>query len=521
VRSVRSVYNEARPWLASGFLVILVAAATVGCGASTAQVQWNLRFATAGGRGLLVLKTQDVAVAERVTLTLCGQPRTELLAESEAPEGEDKAKVHQSWRAVFPLTPTVERCLAAQPKLTVAIEGAPPPAGKPQPLALDEWSAQKLYERVQAREIEDLTQQTAAAKEQDYGAYVRALEAWMRAHPGSLATEQARKEVERARGEVENERREAEEKARAAAAAAAAEEARQRRIRDGVKAAEAAVAAADHKAARAALQGVKELLQTEAEQTSYRQVETALVRLERLAEIRARFAPRLVPKPRKLFAARRIVAHDSPDPHGGEGLVLDEGDAIWAVAGAAHKMVGFVREERADLGALLARGGRLEDVEGWVEAGALTPKDKWKDRRRAREDEDRSLYAGRSEADRADLKRLAAAGKVLSPRVQLGLLRKGYAAAETRRLALLLDTAIRAAADANDPRMPAICAGLGDVVRAQRLADCAAAARSGAADDNVAAIARDFGENAAGFASTFSLADEATARLIMGLSAAP
>ena len=68
--------------------------------------------------------------------------------------------------------------------------------------------------------------------------------------------------------------------------------------------------------------------------------------------------------------------------------------------------------------------------------------------------------------------------------------------------------------------MPAICAGLAEVVRTRGLADCVAAAARGAADENVAAIARDFGHNSAGFASTFGLAREELAKLIMALAVA-
>jgi hypothetical protein len=481
------------------------------------QVQWNLRFATAGGRGLLVLRTRDISVAERVTMTLCGQPRTELLTEA-AGTSEDPRR---EWRAAFPLTPALERCLSAERKVKVAIEGAPGAAGTPQPLPMDEWSAERIYERVHARELEDLTRETAAAKEQDTAAYLRVLEDWMRRHPDSVALEQARKEAARARAELEADRREAEEKARAAAAAQKAEEEREARVRDGVKEADTALAGADARRARAALDRIKDSLKTDAEKADYRRVQAAVTRLERLGEIRARYSPKLVPRPRKLFASRRAPVRDLPDTQAGEEtLALEEGDVVWALAGAGRSMVGIVREDRADLGALLGRGVRLEDVEGWVEAAALTPKDRWADRRRARAEEERGLLAGRSEADRADLRRLAAAGKVVSPKVQLGLLRQGHDAAETRRLALLLEAAIRAAQNGDDPRMPAICAGLAEVVRARKLKDCAAAAALGATDDNVAAVARDFGENAAGFASTFGLANEAIARAIMAIAVA-
>jgi hypothetical protein len=502
---------------ASRVLLLLTLVAGAGCGAaSPTQVQWSVRFATEGGRGILVLRTKDVSVAERVTMTLCGQPRTELLTEADSATAG-----RRDWRAVFPLTPTVERCLASERKVSVAVEGAPPPAGRPQPLPLDEWSAERLYERVHARELEDLTRATAAAKEQDAAAYLRALEDWMRRHGDSVALEQARKEAARARAELEAERREAEEKARAAAASQRAEEDRQSRVRDALKEADAAVAAADARRARAAIDRAKDSLQSEDEKTEYARVRAGVVRLERLADIRARYAPKLVPRPRKLFAARRAAILDVPDASSGdETLALEEGDVVWALAGVGRNMVGIVREERADLGALLGRGVRLEDVEGWVDAAALTPTDKWQARRLARQEEERALLAGRSEGDRADFKRLVAAGRVVSPRVQLGLLRKGRAAAETRRLAVLLDKAIRAAASANDPRMPAICAGLSEVVRAQRLKDCAAAAARGAADENVAAIARDFGGNAAGFAATFGLPSEDLARTIMALATA-
>jgi hypothetical protein len=479
-------------------------------------LRWNVRFATAGGRGMLVLHTRDIKVAERVTLKYCSQERTELLSEAEAGTRE-----LPSWRAVFPLTPILEACLAQARKVEVTLEGARPGQAGTQSLPLDDWSAERIYERVHARELGELERATVGVKEQDSEKYLAALQEWIRQHPRSPAVEQARKEVERVRAELETERKEAQEKAKLEAARRRAEEERRGKVQRGLADAAASLQAGDHAKAVAALDRIASSLEGDAEQDSARQLRGQVQRLRRLADLRARYAPRLVPKPRKLYAQKRLVLHDLPDPKATGTVELEEGDEVWAVAGAARAMVGVVRASTKDLATLLAAGPKLEHVEGWIEAAALTPNDRWTAARRVREDDERTLHQGRSEADRADLRRLATAGKVVSPKVQLGLLRKGYEVAETRRLALLLDGAIRAAENPDDPRMPAICAGLAEVVKARRLADCAAAARLGAIDESVTAIARDFGDNSAGFASTFGIAKQSVAKVVMAVALAP
>ncbi|MBI5477911.1 MAG: hypothetical protein HY906_03585 [Deltaproteobacteria bacterium] len=487
-----------------------------GCGSAAPALRWNVRFATAGGRGMLVLHTRDIKVAERVTLKFCSQERTELLTEAETTTREQP-----SWRAVFPLTPALEACLAHERKLEVTLETTRPGQAATQSLPLDDWSAERIYERVHVRELGELERATAGVKEQDSEKYLAALEDWIRRHPRSPAVEQARKEVARVRAELENERKEAEEKAKAEAARRRAEEDRRVKVQRGLADATAALQVGDHAKAVAALDRVEGLARGDAEQDAARRLRGQLQRVRRLADLRAKYAPRLVPKPRKLYAQKRIVLRELPDPKATGTLELEEGDEVWALAGAARAMVGVARASRTDLATLLAAGPTLDHVEGWVEGALLTPKDRWTAARRARQDEERTLFQGRPESDRADLRRLAAAGKVVSPKVQLGLLRKGYEPAETRRLALLLDVVIRAAENADDPRMPAICAGLAEVVKARTLADCAAAARLGASDESVAAIARDFGANSAGFASTFGIAKESVAKVIMAIAVAP
>ena len=496
------------------FVVLILLGA--GCGGAAPPLRWNLRFATAGGRGLLVLHTRDVHVAERVTLRFCNQERTELLAEGESGTGEPR-----SFRAVFPLTPPLEACLSQEGKVSAALETTRPGAAAPQTIPLDEWSAQRIYERVHVRELTELERATAGVKEQDSEKYLAALDEWIRKHPRSPAVEQARKEAARVRGELETERKETAEKARAEAARRRAEEERRVKVQRGLADASAALQVSDTTRAAAALSQIESSVVGDAEQEALRRLHGQIQRLRRLADLRARYAPKLVPKPRKLYVQRRIVLRDVPDPKAPATLELEEGDELWALAGAARAMVGVARSSSIDLATLLAAGPKLEHVEGWVEAAALTPKDRWAEVRRSREQELRALLEGRPAADHADLRRLVAAGKVVSPKVQLGLLRKGYEPAETRRVALLLDVAIRAAANPDDPRMPAVCAGLAEVVRARRLADCATAARLGAADDSVAAIVRDFGQNAAGFAATFGIAQERLAKLVMAVALAP
>jgi len=488
---------------------------SAGCGGA-AQIRWNLRFATAGGRGLLVLHTRDVEVAERVTMKMCELERTELLAESENSKTDER-----DFRAVFPLTPRHEACLSREGKVHVALDPTRPGGAAPQQLKLDEWSAQRIYERVQERALGDLDRATTTAKQLDPEKYLVALDEWIRTHPRSLALEQARKEAARVRAELEAERRAAAEKARAEAARRRAEENRRAYVVRAFELVNTALQAGDAARAGSLLDEVTRSLAGDAEQNAARGLRARLHRLRQLAEVRARFAPKLAPRPRKLYLQRRVFLHELPDPKSPTTVELEEGDEVWALAGAPRAMVGIARVAGLDLATILAGGVKLEQVEGWVEAGALTPKDRWAESRHQREERERTLFAGRSAADRADLKRLLGAGPVVSPNVQLGLLRRGYAAAETRRLALLLDAAIRAAADPSDPRMPSICSGLARVVRQRGLSDCAAAARAGASDENVAAIARDFGRNTAGFASTFSLAREDLARLIMTLATAP
>jgi hypothetical protein len=495
---------------------VLLCALGAGCGGAAPALRWNLRFATAGGRGLLVLHTRDIKVAERVKLKYCSQESTELLSEAEAASGEGP-----TWRAVFPLTPTLEACLAHERKVEVALEAPRPGQPAAQSLPLDDWSAERIYERVHVRELGDLERATAGVKEQDPEKYIVALEGWIRQHPRSPAVEQARKELTRARGELENDRREAEAKAKAAAARKRAEEERREKVQRGLAEATAALQAGDHGKAVAALDRVEGLARGDAEQDAARRLRGQVQRVRRLAELRARYSPRLAPKPRKLYAQRRLVLRDVPDPRATGTLELEEGDEVWALAGAGRAMVGVVRASRVELATLVAAGPALEHVEGWVEGAMLTPRDRWTAARLARQAEERALFQGRPESDRPDLKRLAAAGKVVSPKVQLGLLRKGYEPAETRRLALLLDGAIRAAANADDPRTPVICSGLAEVVKARGLPDCAAAARLGALDESVAAVARDFGANSAGFASTFSIAKQEIAKQIMAIAVAP
>jgi hypothetical protein len=465
---------------------------------------------------MLVLHTGDLGEAERVTLKLCGEGRTELLSEAES-----SSRVRPDWRAVFPLTPALESCLAQESKVQVALETARRGRAAAQVLSLDDWSVERISERVHVREQGEFERATAAMKEQDNEKYLAALDEWIRQHPRSSAVEQARKEAERVRAELEAERKKAEDKAKAEADQRRAEGERRAKVEGSLAAATAAVQGGDHVRALAALDRVEGSLQGEAEQDAARQLRGQAQRLRALADLRTRYALKMMPRPRKLFAQKRIVLRDVPDPKATGTLELEEGDEVWALAGAGRAMVGVVRAARMDLATLIAAGPKLEHVEGWIETALLTPKDRWTSARRARESDEQTLQQGRSEADRADLRRLAAAGKVVSPKVQLGLLRKGYEPAETRRLALLLDGAIRAVASPDDPRMPAICAGLAEVVKARGLADCAAAARLGAIDESVAAIARDFGENSAGFASTFGIAKESVAKLVMTLAVAP
>jgi hypothetical protein len=507
---VRASVLPLRLILVGGLAAALLGGA--GCGGPASQLRWNLRFATAGGRGLLVLHTRDVEVAERVTMKLCGEARTELLAESENSRSD-----RRDFRAVFPLTPTSEACLAQTPRVTVAIDSARPGAG-PQTLPLDDWSSQRIYERVQERALNDLERATATAKELDAEKYLAALASWVRAHPRSLALEQARKEMARVQGELAAERRAAAERARAEEARRRAEAERRAYVERGFAAVANALEARDHVKAAAALAVLAQSLSGEAELATARRLRVQVDRLRKLAELRARYSPRLVPRPRKLYLQRRVLLHELPDAQAPTGVELEEGDEVWALAAAGQKMVGVARTAHLDLTTILA-GVKLEQVEGWVEAAALTPRDRWTESRRAREEQERALLASHPEADRPDLKRLLAVGTVISPRVQLGLLRQGLAPAETRRLAVLLDTVIRAAANRADPRMPAICSGLRAVVQAKGLLDCTAAARAGATDENVTAVARDFGRNSAGFASTFGIAREDLAKRIMAVAA--
>jgi hypothetical protein len=493
---------------------VVLCALGAGCGGTAPTLNWNLRFATASGRGMLVLHTRDIKVAERVTLKFCSQERTELLSEAEAASGGGP-----TWRAVFPLTPALEACLAHERKVSVALEAARP-GQTAQALPLDDWSAERIYERVHVRELGELERATAGVKEQDPEKYITALEEWLRQHPRSPAVEQARKELARARGELENDRREAEAKAKAEAARKRAEEERRVKVQHGLADATAALQVGDHAKAVAALDRVEGLAQGDGEQDALRRLRGQVQRVRRQADLRARYAPKMAPKPRKLYALKHLVLRELPDPKVSGTLELEEGDEVWALAGAARAMVGVARASRVDLATLLAAGPTLDHVEGWIEGALLTPKDRWSAARLARQDDERTLFQGRPESDRPDLRRLLTAGKVVSPKVQLGLLRRGYEPAETRRLALLLDGAIRAAANADDPRMPAICSGLAEVVKARRLADCAAAARLGALDESVTAIAHDFGENSAGFASTFGIAKQDVAKQIMAIAVA-